>query len=444
MKDERAVAKIILLAGQSNADGAAHNCFVEERCGAQKHAEYVRGYESVRIMAHIEGGEEQHAHSVMINGDVPVKLGYCQMGCFGPELGIAEYLTENCPDETFYIIKHAIGGSCLTYDWYVGEDGAPNGVYLRAFLQKTDNALAYIDKVMNKRAEIVALVWMQGESDGDKARAPGYFELQKTLVEYVRERYAYCAAANGIAFMDGGIRAAARDGKTDYYWPEYQAINEAKQRMAALSDINYYVDTIGAGMTTYEDNRDYAHYGVRSQLILGHLFGECIKDVMSKYVPIDQNDGGNAVYPAQTELCQNNCSFDPPAMKKIIENVDFPKVNATVSESGDELNLVFTADAPSIRVIRYMTGARYLTLEYSAARDMSVTLYPNPTRTSATGGEEIYETLEGGERRSIKIDLLSSPEFAKYGPFLSSLMIKFNDGIIGDGISLYCMKFSDK
>lgn len=445
MKDERAVAKIILLAGQSNADGVAHNCFVEEKCGAQRHAQLCQGYENVRMMAHSECDGVRHIHSTVINNDVPIKLGQCCTTSFGPELGMAEYLSQSCPDETFYIVKHAIGGSCLAHDWYVGQDGAPHGVYLRAFLQKIDNALAYVDRVMNKRAEIVAFVWMQGESDGDSARAPKYFDRQMALVQHVRERYKYYAAEMGIAFIDGGISAAARDGKTNYYWPEYKAINEAKRRMAALSDMNYYVDTIGAGMTTYEDNKDYAHYGVRSQLILGHLFGECIKDVMGKYEqPEPKSVSDKPLYPTQTELVARDTSVDAAGMKKVIDNVDFPIVGTRVSEDGGELVITFMKDTPSIRIVRYSVCARYLTLEYSSNRDMSITVYPNPTREVAVGGEEIYAKLENGARKTLKIDLCDSPEFVKYGPFVSSLMIRFNDAVTDERISFHKLTFSGK
>ena len=443
MIDNREVAKIILLAGQSNADGAAQNGLVEERCGAERAARLFNGFEGVRMCAHSESDGVKHIHSTVINSDVPIKIGQCQTLSFGPEIGIAEHLSDALPKETFYVVKHAIGGSCLAYDWYVGENGAPHGMYLRAFLQKIDNALRYIDTVLDKKPEIVAFVWMQGESDGDKARAPKYFDLQMTLVKHIRERYAYYSAGSGMAFIDGGISAAARDGKTDYYWPEYNAINESKQRMAALSDMNYYVDTIGAGMTTYEDNHDYAHYGVRSQLILGHLFGECLVDVMKKYRPSHRSEEEKPIYPSQNELEGNNVFIGAAELERAVNDVVFPTSETSLSNGGDELALTFIKDRPIIRLIRYMRGARYLTLGYRAIRDMSITVYPNPSRESAVGGEEFSAKLSGGDGyMTACLDLTESAEFAKYGPFLSSLMIRFEDACNGETVTLTGMSIS--
>ena len=47
----------------------------------------------------------------------PVERSGVYSWLFGPELALAAYLSENYPDEQFYIIKYAIGGTAMDTQW---------------------------------------------------------------------------------------------------------------------------------------------------------------------------------------------------------------------------------------------------------------------------------------------------------------------------------------
>jgi hypothetical protein len=166
---------------------------------------------------------------------------------------------------------------------------------------------------------------------------------------------------------------------------------------------------------------------------------------MDKYAPSERDTLDAPAYPAQTELCTNEYYCNAAQLKKVIDNVDFPTANATVSDDGEQVDLIFIKDAPSIRIVRYTPCARYFTLKYKVAWDMSITVYPNPSRASAVGGEEIFAKLTGGDDWNfLHLDLMQSPEFAKYGPFMASFMIKFNDVCQGDTVTLANAIFSSE
>ena len=103
-------ATVILLGGQSNASGCAIDEYLKRNVSQEKYAEYQSGYDNVYInylsTLNISGGFVKCATA---QGEVG--------GYFGPELGLAERLSETYPDETFFIIKCAWGGTNLYDEW---------------------------------------------------------------------------------------------------------------------------------------------------------------------------------------------------------------------------------------------------------------------------------------------------------------------------------------
>jgi hypothetical protein len=132
------IAKVILLGGQSNAEGQGAYQYISEY-----DSRYDDGYENVRMLTHTRS--LYNTRSIIVDTDLPTQIGFgaqsSDNGIFGPELGLAKHLAENYPNETFYIIKYAIGGSVLDTDWYA-TDGC--GPYLRAMTQKIESGLQYL------------------------------------------------------------------------------------------------------------------------------------------------------------------------------------------------------------------------------------------------------------------------------------------------------------
>ena len=99
-------AVVILLGGQSNASGCSLDEYLERNVSAEKYAEYRNGYDNVYINylsgLHTSG---EFVKCATLQGEIE--------GGFGPELGLAEKLSETYPDTTFFIIKFAWGGTDL-------------------------------------------------------------------------------------------------------------------------------------------------------------------------------------------------------------------------------------------------------------------------------------------------------------------------------------------
>ena len=268
-------AKVIIMAGQSNMVGHSMvDSLTEEQL-----KKYQAGFKNVLIFNSCNPYNTQTDKRNLTTNFIPVKTGMGRIpgdttnwpnGCFGPELGLAEYLSETYPDETFYIIKDATGGTTLHDRWYSPSSLAYLGVETLAENNLYAHLLARVNEGMgllkekNVEAEIVAFLWMQGENDA-KDYTADYATLWANFVgdltaEWESKGY---VTENGLATIDGGISE---------YWSDYAILNAVKELWAAEHSKGYYVDVIGAGLTRKPN--DPAHLDSPSMLRLGQLFGE--------------------------------------------------------------------------------------------------------------------------------------------------------------------------
>ncbi len=268
-------AKVIIMAGQSNMVGHSMvDSLTEEQL-----EKYRAGFKNVLIFNSCNPYNSKTDKRNLTTNFVPVTVGMGRIpddttnwpgGCFGPELGLAEYLSETYPDETFYIIKDATGGTTLHDKWYspssldyLGvETLAENSLYAH-LLTRVNEGMALLGE-SNIDAEIVAFLWMQGENDASQYTAD-YATLWANFVgdltaEWESKGY---VTENGLATIDGGISE---------YWANYEILNAVKELWAAEHSKGYYVDVIGAGLTRKPS--DPAHLDSPSMLRLGRLFGE--------------------------------------------------------------------------------------------------------------------------------------------------------------------------
>ena len=258
-KDADGTAKVILIGGQSNAVGVSQNLELKKRIDDAKYQEYLNGYSNVQIMYDNCSG---NANSSFVN----TKLGQAvNTAAFGPELGIAEYLAEHFPEEKFYIIKYAMGGSVLETQWYNAKTGAI-GELLTGFTSFVQQGLAKIE-AEGLTPKIIGFVWNQGESDAIwLPQSSRYYANQEGLVNYVRTTFANYASAKGIGFMDAGI--------VGNIWSAYKNVNMQKYAFSLTSPINFYIETTDYEIiNTLEENNDVAHYDSLGMIKLGQLYG---------------------------------------------------------------------------------------------------------------------------------------------------------------------------
>ena len=258
-------AKIILIGGQSNAAGTTYDSYLKQNVSAEKYSEYENGYDNVYINYFTSGSNESKAFvkCAARQGEAGV--------CFGPELGIADKLHELYPNETFFIVKWAWGGSNLYDQWRAPSSEGETGPYYQAFVSYVKASVEYLVS-KNYDVEIEGMCWMQGESDACWMDSTlNYGQNLTDLIGDIRKRFATYAADDGIAFVDAYIAAPPAP------WTYYEIVNQAKQNVADSSPLNVAIDTISEGLIVSGEpvgGPDLAHYDSLSELKLGHLFAE--------------------------------------------------------------------------------------------------------------------------------------------------------------------------
>ena len=260
-------ARVILLGGQSNAAGCSRDEYLKLNVSEEKYAEYQNGYDNVYI--NYFASNTNKSQGFVKSGAMQGEAG----GFFGPELGLAETLNALYPDETFFIIKWAWGGTNLYEEWRAPSSKGSTGTFYKHFVTYVEASMEYLVS-KNYDVKIEGMCWMQGESDSFSIdTATDYESNLSDLIRDIRERFEDYASSDGIAFVDAYIAAIPT------YWVYYETVNQSKQKVADSSDINVVIDTVAEGLTTLiepEDVPDLAHYDATSEIKLGNLFGEAV------------------------------------------------------------------------------------------------------------------------------------------------------------------------
>ena len=264
-------ATIILLGGQSNASGCSRDEYLKKNVSAEKYQEYEDGYDNVYINYFSSGNNrsDEFVKASVMQGEGG--------GYFGPELGMADKLHEMYPDETFFIIKWAWGGTNLFEQWLSPSSDGKTGNLYKHFVTYVNASVKYLVS-KNYDVTIEGMCWMQGESDSFSTENATDYEIHLTnFIKDIRKEFKKYAADDGIAFIDAYI------ADNPVYWVYCDMVNESKRRVAESSDMNVVVDTITEGLSCSaepEDTPDVAHYDSMSEIKLGHLFIEHLAPFM--------------------------------------------------------------------------------------------------------------------------------------------------------------------
>ena len=272
---------VVLISGQSNAVGCTRaNAIKDWNNGTTKFYQYVEGFPEIQIAFDSWTKDVQSDGSPIFYSQnkskddtfFKVMLGQGNSTSnFGPVIGIAEELHEKCANKLF-LIKYACGASNLKDDW-TKRDSPMYGRFINYVKKQMQNL-----KDMGYAPTIKAFCWMQGEGDSYDGYYQVYYDNLKEFVTNVRTDLKELAGNKDMPFVDAGINNSPQ-------WQYYRQVNAAKQQFAEESDINFYIDTIEAGLHTNQEPKgdiDTAHYDSESQLLLGKLFARQFEQFLAK------------------------------------------------------------------------------------------------------------------------------------------------------------------
>ena len=257
-------ATVILLGGQSNASGCSLDEYLKKNVSSERYAQYQNGFDNVYINyisgANTSGG---FVKCSTLQGELE--------GAFGPELGMAEKLNALYPDQLFFIVKCAWGGTNLFEQWLSPTSKGKTGDLYKRFEAFVDANMNYLTS-KGYDAEIAGMCWMQGESDSFSVEnATDYKTHLSNFIQDIRKKFAPYGADGGIAFVDAYI------ADNPNYWVYCEYVNQSKLAVANASPLNVVIDTVTMGLSCSaepEGNPDMAHYDSLSQIQLGHAFIE--------------------------------------------------------------------------------------------------------------------------------------------------------------------------
>ncbi len=260
-------ARVILLGGQSNASGCSRDEYLKKNVSADKYSQYHNGYDNVYINYFATGTNEScgFVKCAALQGEAG--------GFFGPELGLAEKLHETYPDDTFFIIKYAWGGSNLYDQWLSPSSSGKAGALYRDFVKFVEASMKHLAS-KNYDVKIEGMCWMQGESDSVAVETATEYENNLScLIADLRKKFSKYASDDGIAFVDAYI------ADNPAYWVHCDVVNHSKKLVADMSEMNVVIDTVSYGLSCSqepEETPDLAHYDSLSEIKLGHLFADRI------------------------------------------------------------------------------------------------------------------------------------------------------------------------
>ena len=283
------IAKVIVMAGQSNMVGHSVVGDIDQNLLDK----YKQGFDNVKILwscnPYQSGvvGNETFVSVKPGMGKKTATSNNITYEYFGPELGLAAYLAEHYPDETFYIIKDASGATTLNAHWYspsslgmLSKTALPTNSLYAHLLDRVETGMGLLaDDGIDAR--IVSLMWMQGENDSTSMQSVNrYGTLWSNFVkdlktEWTEKRYLDLTA--GLSTIDAGI--TQRDT-----WTYHEILNTYKEIYASMSDKSAFIDVSGWAVTK---PKDLAHLNSVSMLRLGQEFGVAFDNVVNGLTQVE-------------------------------------------------------------------------------------------------------------------------------------------------------------
>jgi len=290
-------ADVFVLLGQSNMEGNTTYVNFPKYCTAKglNKEIYYNGFEKINISFHNHYNKEYNNSSNPSSPNdynfIPVKLGQGgETKYFGPEVGMAERLSEQELDKPLYLVKYCSGGTGFStqtrdgisdWDWQSPSSTKSPGKLYTGAVKYIKNCMAGI-KEQGYTPILKGVLWMQGERDGCfESFSKSYYRFLANFVNDLRddlEEFAENEFKLNIAFIDAYIY----EGPSE--WIYYENINSAKLKFHNKDSNSFLLDTTATGLnlTIQSDDGfgggDQYHFNISSMMELGRGFADIIID----------------------------------------------------------------------------------------------------------------------------------------------------------------------
>ncbi len=242
--------RVLLIAGQSNADGRA----------------VVSGL-PVQLQSPQNDVDFYYKTEGNTAALTTLRPGLTETSQFGPEILLGRRFADLHSSESgtrVALIKYANGGTSLYSDWKAGGDASATGdgpEYVIFQQTVTSGLVALAAAHPAATLEIEALVWMQGESDTNSlTRANAY---QNNLTNFIADLRATYGA--NLPFVIGRLS----DGQTANDATGMDIIQAAQDAVAATDPLTEIVNT-----NSFSLKSDNLHFDANGQQSLGSAFAE--------------------------------------------------------------------------------------------------------------------------------------------------------------------------
>jgi hypothetical protein len=241
--------RVILLGGQSNADGRA-----------------VVADLPLAFQAPQSDVDFYYRTELTTGTLTTLRPGLSETSQFGPEILLGSRLAAihaHEPGTRVAIIKYANGGTNLHTQWKAGgnETTTGDGPEYVTFQQTVTAGRAAINaKYPNATLELDSMVWMQGESDATAATAGAY---QANLTAFIADVRATYGAS--LPFMIGRLSNL----QTNLDATARNTVRAAQDAIATADPYTGIISTDGFGMKT-----DNLHFDAAGQQAMGSAFAE--------------------------------------------------------------------------------------------------------------------------------------------------------------------------
>ena len=245
--------RVILLGGQSNADGRASSSGLPATP-----VNLQQPQNDVDFFYKTEGGSSTLT---------TLRPGLSETSQFGPEITLGRSMADLWSVEAntrVAIIKYANGGTNLQIQWKAGGDATTTGdgpEYLTFQQTVTQGLAALTSKYPTAVMDLQGMVWMQGESDAANSYGSQYQTNLATFIADVRATY-----GTDLPFLIGRLSAGQTSlNDTPTEATQFNLVRDAQTAVAAAVPRVSLINTDTFGM-----NADNLHFNSSGQQALGN------------------------------------------------------------------------------------------------------------------------------------------------------------------------------